>query len=687
MSIRLIPACTAVLTAAAVVASPAVAADTRMTPELIWKLGRVGNPQVSPDGKSLLFEVTRYDLEKNSGNTDVWLMSLADGKTRQLTMSDKSDSNARWSPDGKSIGFVSGRGGTDQVWVIDPLGGEAHAITDVKEGVANFAFAPDGKHVSFTSEVRIDKTLKDLYPDLPKANARIIDDLMYRHWDHWCDGTYSHLFVQKIANGAADGAPVDLMAGQRVDTPLTPDGDDKHIAWAPDGKEICYCAKIVDHPERSTDSDLYVVSVDGGAATNLTEGMDGYERDPSYSPDGRYIAFHSMQRAGFEADKNRLMVFDRTDRSIKELTAKFDQWSESFVWAPDSKSIVTSVPFAGTMQLFRVTLDGGVTPITEGRHNVDSPTFTPDGASIFALECRMERPPEVVKLAANGGAIETVTHVNDAIYAGLELPNVTQRVVKAKDGANLFCWVITPPGFDPGKKYPMLTYCQGGPQSPITQAFSNRWNFHLMAANGYVVVVPCRRGMPGFGQEWNDAISRHWGGLAMQDYLSATDDMFKEPWVDRAHTAAVGASFGGYSVYWLMGHDQENRFCAMVAHAGIFNAESWYGMTEELWFADWDTGGPYWSSPELQKEYDGFSPHRFAQNWDTPLLVIHGEKDFRVPVAEGIQAFTVAKTKGIPARFLYFPEAGHWVSKPQDSVLWQRVFFDWLDRWCKPAEH
>ncbi len=655
---------------------------TRMTPELLWKLGRVSDPQLSPNGEWIVFKVTRYDLEKNAGNADLWLLRTEDLSVRRLTTHEKGDSNARWSPDGETIGFVSSRGEKPQVWTISPFGGEAAALTDVEEGVSNFQWSPDGKRISFTSKVRLDPELKTTYPDLPEANARILDDLLYRHWDSWYDGTYSHLFVLDVEGGD----PVDLMKDERVDTPLVPFGGGEQIAWSPDGTELCYTAKIVDDPEASTDSDLYVVNVSGGEATCVTDGLDGFDRTPLYSPDGKYLAWTSMERAGFEADRERLMVLDRATGERRELTAEFPDWVSDFTWSPDSRSIVFSSATKGTTQLFRIALDGTLFQLTEGRHNLGHPIVSPDGGTIYALKSTMERPYELVRVPGRGGAPEAITHVNDDVYEHLELPTVEEKWVETTDGKRMHCWVIKPPGFDASKKYPMLTYCQGGPQSPITQWFSYRWNFHLMAANGYVVVAPNRRGLPGFGQDWNDAISRDWGGQAMKDYLSATDAMFEEAYVDRERTAAIGASFGGYSVYWLMGHDQEDRFCAMISHCGLFNLESWHGVTEELWFANWDVGPPYWTSPEAQAEFDANSPHRFVAAWDTPLLVIHGEKDYRVPIGEGMQAFTAAQRMGVPSRFLYFPEEGHWVLGAQNGVLWHRVFFDWLDRWCKPSE-
>lgn len=657
-------------------------AGERLTTESLLELARVGTPEVSPDGNTLCFDVTHSDLAKNASNSDVWLLATAGGAPRQLTTHEKADRQPRWSPDGMRIGFLSARAGAPQVFTIDPTGGEAVQLTRVEKGADNFAWAPDGKSLSFTSAVRIDPELKTLYPDLPLANARIIDDLLYRHWDTWNDGTYSHLFVLSLEPGAQ---PRDLMAGERFDTPLVPNGGPEEIAWAPDSSEICYTAKKCDQPARRTDSDLYVVPVAGGPARCITEGMDGADRYPLYSPDGRWIAFESMERPTFEADRVRLMLFERATGKIRELPVGFDFWAGDLAWSPDSSGLYFTSVARGASQIFKVGLDGNWQMLTAGVHNLSGVAVSPDGKTLYAARCSMLRPNELVSLASTGGALATLTDFNGAAYAKLELPSLEERWVKAKDGKDVLCWLLKPPGFDPARKYPLLTYCQGGPQSPVSQFFSSRWNFHLMAAHGYVVIAPNRRGLPGFGQAWNDEISRHWGGLAMDDYCSATDAMFEEPWIDRKRAGAVGASFGGYSVFWLMGHNDGDRFATMVAHAGIFDLESFYAVTEELWFPDWDLGGPYWESAELQQGYDANSPHRFVAHWHTPLLVMHGEKDFRVPVGEGMAAFTAAKLRGVPSRFVCFSEANHWVTGVQDGVLWQRMFFDWLDRTLKPG--
>ncbi len=675
----------------------------RMTPELLWKLGRLGETAASTDGQRLVYTVRRFDLQADEGRTTLYLQDMLTGKQSEIIQDWKVINSLHWcrSPEGDRVFFVGMRGeageqaGTQndgpeqslQAWSLNPDNGDTVQLTNIEGGIANLKASPTGTHLAFTMDIKMDSEVKDLYPDLPKADARIIDSLMFRHWNAWHDFKYSHLHVAPLRDDGMVGEPIDLMAGIKADCPVPPFGGGEQFAWSPDGKEIAYTMKNVPDWATSTNSDVYLVAIDGqDQAKNISEGMAGYDNNPAYSPDGKYLAFHSMQRGGFEADRVRIMIVDRQTGEIRELTQGLDQTVHQATWTPDSQGLLFASEYRGTQQLFRIDLESAeARQVTQGRFNWDLIDVLPDGGTALVSKMDMLRPKELAVLNLTDSTDRVISTINDEIYEQLELPIIEERWVDATDGEKIHCWVIHPPDFDAASKrtWPMITYCQGGPQGQIGQWFSYRWNFHLMAAKGYVIVAPNRRGLPGFGRQWNDQISGDWGGQAMRDILSATDDMMKEPYIDKKHVAAIGASFGGYTVFWMMGN-HNRRFCTMIAHCGVFNLESMYGSTEELFFVNWDLGGPYWESTDLQQKYDTFSPHRFVGNWDTPLLVVHGQKDFRVPVTQGMEAFTAAQVNGIPSRFLYYPEEGHWVLKPQNGVLWHRVFFDWLDRFCKP---
>jgi len=656
-----------------------------MTPELLWQLKRVSAPAVAPDGRKLVFGIRTYDVKANKGDTDLYMIGVEGGQPFQLTDMKGSESSAAWRPDGQWVGFLSSKGGSTQLWEVKADGKKLRQVTDIEGGIANFRYSPDGTHLSFTSDVKIDKTVNDLYPDLPDADARIMDGLMYRHWDSWHDYSYSHLFVVPYKDGWV-GEPVDLLMGERVDTPLNPFGGVEHIAWSPDGRKIAYTAKqsVGTDYTVSTNSDIYLVDLESGETVNLTEGMMGYDVEPVFSPEGRRIAWLSMERDGYEADRNRLFVHDFGADGRVELTADYDNDAHSPVWSRDGSSIFFTSESWGTVQIFAVPADGGaVRRVTEGVFDyvsLDVARIGNDG-TLVAARRSMSSPNEIYRVSMETGEAEQITFANREILAGVELGRVEKRMVEATDGGEILTWVIYPPGFDPSRKYPALLYAQGGPQGTVSQFFSYRWNFQLMAAHGYIVVAPNRRGVPSFGQEWKEQISGDWGGQAMQDLLSSIDNVSAEPYVDESRLGAIGASFGGYTVYWLAGN-HEGRFRTFVAHAGVFNLESMYGATEEMFFVNFDLGGAYWDRSE---SYEAFSPHKFVQNWDTPILVIHGEKDFRVPIGEGMQAFSAAQLQGIESRFLYFPEEGHWILSPQNGVLWHRVFFDWLGRYLKPV--
>lgn len=684
--------CVAISLAVLFLAVSPIAAGERLTPERLWELGRLGSTCVDEQGTTVAFAVRRFSLPEDSGRSEMHLLDLNTRQPRQLLSDWRSIDSLQFvqTSQGERLFFIGRPAGEahqnakPQVWSLDLSGASPLQVTHVESGVSNLKVSPLGTHLAFTVRVKMDPTVNELFADLPKANARIIDGLMYRHWNAWHDYSYSHLHVAPLKEDGVAGEAVDLMKGIRADCPLLPFGGAEQYAWSPDGQELAYTAKVVNNPAESTDSDIYLVRVDGqGPTTCITGGMDGYDTDPAYSPCGKFLAFHSMERAGFEADRNRIMLFDRGTQMVRELTEGLDQTTHNVTWLPDSSAVVFVSEHRGTNQLFRLSLiDGSCTQISRGVFNWGLRGVLAHGDALLVDSQSMLRPHELERLSLADGASERLTHINDGLLGNLETPRVTERWVRADDGKLIHCWVIYPPDFDSQAKWPLITYCQGGPQGQVGQSFSYRWNFHLMAARGYVVVAPNRRGLPGFGQDWNDQISGDWGGIAMQDILAATDAMMTEPYIDTQRMAAVGASFGGYTVYWLMGHHQD-RFCCMISHCGVFNLESMYGSTEELFFPNWDLGGPYWGSAELQGDYDRFSPHRFVGNWRTPLLVVHGEKDFRVPITQGMEAFTAAQVNGVPSRFLYFPEEGHWVLGAQNGVLWHRVFFDWLDRYCQ----
>lgn len=684
--------------------------EKRMTPELLWKLGRLGEAAISPDGKQVAYSVRRFALADNEGLSDLYVTNVGGGETSLISKDWKSLSSLDWKAGEDGVGeriFFDGTPKSEaaetdeqvkpknQAWSIEPGSLSLTQLTSHQDGIAHLKVSPNGKRIAFTVRVKMIDKPNEIYPDLPKADARIIDQLMYRHWNKWHDYKFSHIHVADIVEGGPAGEAIDLMKDIKADCPIPPFGGAEQFCWSPDSKNIAFAMKDVEDWAQSTNSDIYVVASDGSSAPkNISGESSGYERNPIYSPDGKYLAYNSMERAGFESDRNRIMIHDTESEESHELTVGLDQNANHPTWMPDSAAILFESQRDGTNQLFKIQIakqkdsGEGCQSISKGRFNWGILGVFPDGKTVLTSRMNMLRPSELHTLSLLEATSQPISDINGDIYEHLELPKVEERYVEASDGEKIHCWVIHPPDFDPTqeRKWPMLTYCQGGPQAQIGQGFSFRWNFHLMAAQGYVVLAPNRRGLPGFGRKWNDQISGDWGGQAMKDIVSATDDMTAESYIDNDRVGAVGASFGGYTVYWLMGNHRD-RFCSMIAHCGVFNLESMYGSTEELFFVDWDLGGPYWKSEQLQEKYSEFSPNRFIGKWETPLLVIHGQKDFRVPVTQGMEAFTAAQIQNVPSRFLYFPDEGHWVTKPQNGVLWHRVFFDWLDRYCKPKNN
>lgn len=650
-----------------------------LTPETLWKIGRVSLDCVSPDGRSAVYGVQRFDVKANKGVRILYLVDLTNGNTRALTgETEPSSSDAEFHPDGQRLGFLR----EGKLHEINLATGAVAKVSDLE--INGFHYSPDGKKLLFAQDVKLDETPVDANPDLPQTSGRVMDGLMYRHWKSWHDYQYSHVFWVNYNNGSLSGAPVDLMPNEKFDSPLRPMGGMEQITWSPDSRFIVYtCRKLQGTAEaQSTNSDLYAYELASGKTLNFTADLPGYDIDPVFSPDGRYLAWTSMARPGNEADRTRLMILDTQTSFREELTEGWKWEANHPVWAPDGKSLYFLSSNDFTYQVHQIGVaDKKIRRVTEGQH--DYTALKVAGSQIIATRNSMSAPAEVYAVNPKNGQSRQLSFVTKDPWDDISKAKVERHTVKTTDGKDMNAWVILPPNFDPAKKYPTLLYCQGGPQSAVSQFFSYRWNFQLMAANGYVVIAPCRRGMPGGpeGQAWNDAISGDWGGQAMQDLLSASDYAAKLPYVDGNRMGAIGASFGGYSVYWLAGNHQK-RFKTFIAHCGMFNTTSWWGTTEEMWFAKNDLDNNYWEAPN-DAAWTKFSPHQYVQNWDTPILVIHNELDFRVPISEGMQAFQAAQMRGIPSKFLYFPDEGHWMQKPQNSLLWQRTFYDWLEATLK----
>ncbi len=645
-------------------------------PEALWQLGRVSLQDVSPDGSQALYTVTYFDLATNRGNTDIYSVAT-DGSAppRKLTAFPSSESNARFRPDGKRIGFLA----NGVLWEMNPDGSDQYQVGTAPFG--GFCYSPKGDHIAFIRNVKYRQSVQEIYPDLPLAQGRIIDDLMYRHWNYWDDFHDPNVFIQPCQNGKLTGEAINIV-NKAIEAPVEPFDGIEEVVWHPGGRKLVYSAKIQTGKAYATgtNTDVFLYDLDAKTTTNLSEGMPGYDKHPAFSPDGSKLAWLSMATPGYEADKNRLFVLDLATGKKEDISAAYDESIDAIQWAPDGQSIFFRAGVNATWQLFNMALNTKrVRQVTNGQWDLGA--FAVRSGRIIAARNDMSNPAELFRIDPQNGAMQQLTFTNRDLLGQFDDMSVRKRMVKTTDGKDMHVWVAYPPNFDPNKKYPALLLCQGGPQSMLSQFFSYRWNVRLMAAQGYIVVAPCRRGMPGFGTEWNRQISGDWGGQAMLDLLSAIDDVKKEPYVDAQRLGAVGASFGGYSVYWLAGN-HDKRFKAFISHCGTFNTESWYSTTEELFFADFDLGGAPWDEPR-HPSYTKFSPHLFVKNWDTPILVIHSEKDFRVPIGEGIQAFQAAQLNDVPSRFLYLPEEGHWVLAPQTSILWQRVFFEWLDRWLK----
>lgn len=658
--------------------------DGRMTPEALWAMGRIGGMNVSPDGKKVVYTVAYYSVPENKSNREVFVMNADGSDNKQITKTGFAENEAVWIKGGTKIAFLCNESGSSQLWEMNPDGTDRKRLSDYDKDIEGFAFSPDEKKVLFISQVKTVNSTADKYPDLDKATGVIITDLMYKHWDEWVT-TAPHPFVADF-DGESISNPVDVMEGELFESPMKPFGGIEQLAWNTTSDKIAYTSrkKMGKEYAISTNSDIYVYDLNTKQTTNITEENKGYDTNPTYSPDGKSIAWLSMERDGYEADQNRLMVMNLETGEKTFVSKDFDSNVDSYCWSADCKRIYFTGVWHGESQVYQIDLANGnkITPLTEGMYDYASVALL--GDKLIAQRHSMSMGDEIYSIDLTGDhTVTQLTFENKHIYDQLTMGKVEERWMKTTDGKQMLTWVIYPPQFDPNKKYPTLLFCEGGPQSPVSQFWSYRWNFQIMAANDYIIVAPNRRGLPGFGLEWNEAVSGDYGGQCMKDYFTAIDEVAKEPYVNKDRLGCVGASFGGFSVYWLAGH-HDKRFKVFIAHDGIFNMEMQYLETEEMWFANWDMGGAYWEKQNATAlRTFANSPHKFVDKWDTPILCIHGEKDYRILANQGMAAFNAAVLRGVPAELLIYPDENHWVLKPQNGVLWQRTFFEWLDMWLK----
>ena len=653
-----------------------------MTPELLHSFGRVGSVEVSPDKTHILYQVTYVSIPQNKTNAELFIMKSDGTDKKQLTITNTQETNPQWIENGRKIAFLSNESGTSQLWTINPDGGGMTQVSHLKEGIDGFTFSPDGSRVLFIQSVKSTPTPGEQYADLPQASGRVVDELMYKHWDHWVE-SMAHPFVADVDGNKLTNIK-DLLEGEPYESPLAPFGGMEQLAWSPDSKTIAYTSRKKSGKAYalSTNSDIYFYDLASGVTSNMTEGMEGYDVNPQFSPDGHHLAWQSMERDGYESDKNRLFVMNLTTGEKNYVTENFDYNTDTFAWNSDNKTIWMVAPVQGTTQLYKADITlREISPLTRGMHDYTSVAL--GNGKLIAKRQSLSQPTEIYAVDIATGEAVDLSQENKEMLAQMRMGKVEERWIDTSDGKKMLTWVVYPPDFDPTKQYPALLYCQGGPQSMVSQFWSYRWNLQMMAANGYIVVAPNRRGLPGFGQEWLEQISGDYGGQNMKDYLSAIDTLAREPYVDETRLGCTGASYGGFSVYWLAGN-HEGRFRAFLSHAGIFNLEAQYLETEEMWFANWDLGGPYWdkSNATAQRTYEN-SPHHFVERWDTPIMITHGEKDYRILASQGMMAFNAAQLRGIPSRMLIFPDENHWIAKPQNGILFQREFFRWFDQWLK----
>jgi dipeptidyl aminopeptidase/acylaminoacyl peptidase len=640
--------------------------------------GRVSDPQISPDGKSVAFAVNRMDLAKNAGNSDIWLVPITGGAARQLTQSDKRDNNPRWSPDSKKLAFISSRDGSPQVWILEVANGEARKLTSISTGADGVIWSSDGAYLAFTSDVYPDcrddacNAQRDKAAEASKVKAKIFDRLLYRHWNAWKDGKRTHIFVVAVAGGT----PRDLTPGD-FDAPPFSLGGPTDYDFSPDGKELCFTRNTDKVEATSTNMDLWTVAVEGGQPRKITANP-AYDGSPLYSPDGKYIAYRAQRRPGFESDRFELMLYDRAAKTSRSITANLDRSVGGMAWAPDSRSVYFTAEDQAFSSIYRAEVNGVFSIIRTGASYNDEVKVLPDGKTLVFTRQSISRPAEIYRAGADGRDAKALTAVNDSALSRVELGAVESVSYKGAGGTSIQAWIVKPPWFDLNPKYPAIFLIHGGPQGAWSDNFSYRWNMQMFASRGYVVFAANPHGSTGFGQQFTDEISGDWGGMVYQDLMNGADYLAKLPYVDAAHVSAAGASYGGYMIDWIEGHT--DRFRCLVSHDGVYDLASMFGSTEELWFPLWDLKGTPWDNPKL---YEQWSPSTFVKSFRTPMLVVHGELDYRVPVAQGFQLFTALQLMKVPSKFLYFPDEGHWVLKPQNSQLWYKTVLDWIDQWTK----
>ena len=682
-----------------------------LTPELLWAMGRIGGSSVSPDAKQIAYNVSYYSVAENKSHTVIYTLNTDGTNEKLLTTQKGSELAPKYLKNGKITFLAADADGTMQLWMMNADGSARQQISKGKRDIEDYIFSPDEKLVLVIHSVPYTGSIAAKPADLPKTSGYVVNEAMYRHWDEWVEAI-PQPFIYHFNGNELSTDPIPVLGNEPFESPMKPFGGIEQLCWSPNSKCIAYtCRKKTGREYAiSTDSDIYLYNIETGKTTNLCkpstyktpaydftrslqhqavnaplkEGLDynlGYDTNPSFSANGKYIAWQSMERDGYESDRNRLCVYELETGKKTYVTEQFDSNVDAYTWANDNKTLYFVGTWHGTTHVYSTNLKGQVKKITDGQYDYTDVALC--GKKLLCGRQSMKEAKEYFLVDVKKGNATQLTHENQYFRDNIDWGDVQPRTCKSVDGKDILSWIVLPPRFDANKKYPALLFCEGGPQSPVSQFWSYRWNMQIMAANGYIVVCPNRRGLPGFGQEWLEEISTNYTGRCMDDYKSAIDDACKLPYVDKNRLGCVGASFGGFSVYWLAGN-HDKRFKAFIAHDGIYNLEAQYTETEEAWFTNWDLGGAPWLKDDatIQRTFQN-SPHKFIDKWDTPILCIHGEKDYRIVASQAMSAFNAARYRGVPAQLLIFPDENHWVLKPQNGILWQRTFFAWLDKWVK----